>query len=216
MFGRASAPEGVPIRTPEACGTYIAFAPRASSNGHMRAIYLLPLLAACGSDPVNFSEPVGIELDAKSGDAINSVVTENKDITTESGNPYGKFVSDAMAKLGGHDPSLIDIPELTLTLGAQSTGVTSLDEVVTGDVDIAFLVNNTNDTYDVAHVMSPTGIGPVAMQTVFDWTQVSATDRTTMLGGGFKVVLRAPAAASFSTKGADARLQATFTFTAFK
>jgi hypothetical protein len=182
----------------------------------MRVIYLLPLVAACGSDPVNFSEPVGIELDAKSGDAANNVITENKDITTESGNPYGAFVNTATAKLGGHQPSEIEVNDLTLTLGGQSTGVTTLDQVVTGDVDIAFVVNNSNNTYDVAHVMGPSGVGPVTMNTVFDWTQVAATDRPAMLGGSFKVVLRAPSAATFSTKGADARLQATFTFTAFK
>jgi hypothetical protein len=50
---------------------------------------------------------------------------------------------------------------------------------------------------------------------VFDWAQVSATDRSEMLGGGFKVVLRAPAAADFASKGADASLQTTFTFAAF-
>lgn len=183
----------------------------------MKSTTLLPfLLAACGTDPVKVSEPVGIELDAKSGDTQNATVSELKDITTESGNPYGAFVNDAMTKLGGHEPGTLDIDHMTLTLGAQSTGVSSLDEVVTGDVDVSFLVNSTNNTYDAGHVMNPTGIGPVGMDPAFDWTQVTAEDRTTMLNGSFKVVLRGPAATGFSTKGADARLQVTFTFTAFK
>jgi hypothetical protein len=159
---------------------------------------------------------VGIELKAKSGDVDQSAVTAQKDITTESGNPYGAFTNEATAKLGGHQPSSIEIDQLTLTLGAQSTGVSALEQVVTGDVDVAFLVNDSNNTYDAGHVTSPTGVGPVAMNPVFDWATVAATDQTKILGGGFKVVLRSPAAPTFSTLSASASLQTTFTFTAFQ
>ena len=176
----------------------------------------LCVLAACGSDPVNFSEPVGIELKAKSGDVANAAVSEQKDITTESGNPYGKFTTDAMAKLGGKMPSSIGLDQLTLTLGGQSTGVATLDQVMTGDVDVAFIANSSNNTYDAGHVMSPTGVGPVDMSTTFDWSKVTEADRAEMLGGSFKVVLRAPAAADFASKGAEASLQVTFTFAAFQ
>jgi hypothetical protein len=179
-------------------------------------IILLSLLSACGADPVNYSAPVGIELKAKSGDVAQADVTETKDITTESGNPYGAFTNDATAKLGGHPPSRVEVDQLTLTLGAQSTGVAALEEVVTGDVDVAFLVNDSNNTYDAGHVTSPTGVGPVAMNPAFDWSLVAVTDQAKILGGGFKVVLRAPAAAGFSTKGAEADLQTTFTFSAFE
>ena len=183
----------------------------------MKQILLaLPLVTACGSDPVNYSAPVGIELKAKSGDVTNAAVTELKDITTESGNPYGAFTNEAMAKLGGKTPSRIELSNLTLTLGAQSTGVAALEEVLTGDVDVAFIVNDTNNTYDAGHIMNPTGVGPDTMDITFDWAQVAATDRTKMLGGSFKVVLRGPAAATFSSKGADASLQTTFTFDAFQ
>jgi hypothetical protein len=183
----------------------------------MKQIFLaLLLVPACGSDPVNYSAPVGIELKAKSSDVANAVVSEQKDITTESGNPYGAFTNDATAKLGGKTPSRIELSNLTLTLGAQSTGVAALEEVVTGDVDVAFVVNNSNNTYDAGHIMNPTGVGPDTMDITFDWTAVTAADRTEMLGGSFKVVLRGNAAANFSMKGADATLQTTFTFDAFQ
>ena len=177
---------------------------------------LLLGLAACGADPVNYSAPVGIELKAKSGDVSQSAVTEQKDITTESGNPYGAFTSDAVSKLGGHQPSSIDVDQLTLTLGAQSSNVSALEQVLSGDVDVAFLVNDSNNTYDAGHVTNPTGVGPVAMSPSFDWSTVAATDQSKMLGGGFKVVLRGPAAPTFSGKNADASLQVTFTFSAFE
>jgi hypothetical protein len=175
----------------------------------------LLLVAACGSDPVNYSAPVGIELHAKSGDVTQSVVTEQKDITTESGNPYGAFINDAKAKLGGKDPSRIEIDKMTITLGAQSSGVSTLDQVMTGDVDVAFLANTSNNTYDAGHIMSPTGVGPDDMDPSFDWSMVAQQDIAQMIGGSFKVVLRGSAAADFSTKGADATIQVTFTFTAF-
>ena len=177
---------------------------------------LLVLLVACSSDPLQYSAPVGIELKAKSSDVSTSVISEQKAITTESGNPYGAFVSAAMTKLGGKAPGSLAISDLSLTLGAQSTGVTALEEVTTGDVDVAFLVDTSNNTYDAGHVMDPTGVGPVAMDPTFDWSAVSAGDQTSMLQGSFKVVLRGASAASFSGKGAEASLQLTFTFAAFE
>ena len=180
-------------------------------------LFALPVLvlAACGDDPVQFSEPVGIELKTKSGDVVNSTVDANKGINTESGNPYGAFISEAEAKLG-RDPGSIEIDKVTLTLGAQSTNVSTLEQVVTGDVYVQFLTNDTNNTFVVAHFASPTGPGPVEGHPSFDWTQVGAGDIEKMLGGSFKVVLRGPAATGFETKGAEASLQLTFTFTAFE
>jgi hypothetical protein len=165
---------------------------------------------------VQFSEPVGIELKAKSGDVTGMAVNADKNITTESGNPYAKFVSDAMAKLGGAEPSTIDVDKVTLTLGAQSTNVASLEQVVTGDVYVQFLTNDTNNTFVVGHWPSPMGVGPVEGHAQFDWTQVGPADVEKMLGGSFKVVLTAPSATGFDTKGAEASLQVTFTFTAFE
>ena len=182
----------------------------------MKTTIVFFFLAACGTDPVNYSAPVGIELHAKSADVNMSVVTEQKDITTESGNPYGAFINAAMAKLGGKEPSRIEIDKLTLTLGAQSTGVSKLDDVLSGDIDVAFLANSSNNTYDAGHVMNPTGVGPVPVTPDFDWSMVATQDVAQMLNGSFKVALRGSAATGFTTKGADATLQLTFTFTAFQ
>jgi len=126
----------------------------------MKPICLMMLaLAACGTDPVSYSAPVGINLKVKSGDVLSNAISDQKGITTESGNPYGAFVSDAQRKLG-RDPTRIEIDQLTLTLGAQSTGVTKLEEVYTGDVDVAFIMNDTNNTYDAGHVMNPMESAP--------------------------------------------------------
>ena len=180
------------------------------------ACAVLSIVVACGSDPVSFSQPVGIELKAKSGDVNNNAISELKDITTESGNPFGAFITAARAKLGNHDPSRIELPMLTLTLGAQSTGVTKLDDVFTGDVDVAFLMNTSSNTYDVGHVTNPAGVGPDSVDSTFVSTQLSAADYQLLLQGQFKVQVRGPAAAGFQSKGAEASIQATFTFDAFQ
>lgn len=179
------------------------------------SLVAIVLLAACGDDPVNYSDAVGIELKAKSGDATSGAINEEKGITTESGNPYGAFVTAAKNKLG-HDPGDIKLDKLTLTLGV-STGVTTLDQIMTGDVFVKFVMNDTNNTYSVGHFASPTGIGPLEGHTSFDMAaDVADVDIPKVIGGSFKVVLSTTPALDFASKGADASLQLTFTFTAFE
>ena len=60
------------------------------------------------------------------------------------------------------------------------------------------------------------GVGPVAVDVAFESSAVPTADFAKLLGGSFKVVIRGPAAATFSTKGAQANLQVTFTFAAFE
>ena len=176
----------------------------------------LCLFAACGDDPVNYSAPVGIELKAKSGDVTNNAITEEKGITTESGNPYGAFVTEAKNRIG-RDPSNIVLEKVTLTLGGQSTNVTALEQVATGEVFIKFLTNDTNNTFVVGHFENPSGPGPVEGHSSFDMAEnVGAPDVAKIIGGSFKVVLNATPATDFATKGAEASLQVTFTFSAFE
>lgn len=179
-------------------------------------LLVLVLVAACGDDPVNYSAPVGIELKVKSSDATTAAISDDKGITTESGNPYGAFVTAANTKLG-HAPSEIDVDKVTLTLNtAKSTGVAALDEVMTGDVSVQFMMNDTNDPFTVAHFAGPTGVGPVEGSTTFDWSAVGGDNVAKMMAGSFKVVMSGPPAAGFATKGAEASLTVTFTFTAFE
>jgi hypothetical protein len=176
----------------------------------------LVLLAACSDDPVNYSDDIGIEIKTKSGDATDQAITEEKGITTESSNPYGAFISEAKNRLG-HDPSDIVLEKVTVTLGGQSTGVTALEQVMTGDAWVKFLINDTNNTFTVGHFVNPTGPGPVAGDATFAMAaDVTDADIAKVIGGSFKVVLNATPTADFATKGAEASLQLTFTFSAFE
>ncbi len=172
----------------------------------------------CGDDPVSYSAPVGINLKAKSDDTVAGVIDDEKGITTESGNPYGAFVSDARRELGGNDPSTIEVDRVDLFLGASSSGVTRLGEVFTGDVDLLFQMNDTNTSYPVATttIAADASAGPTGFDVTFDGGAISDADYAKLLGGSFKVVIRGTAAAGFDAKGADADLQTTFTFAAFE
>jgi hypothetical protein len=174
------------------------------------------LLAACGSDPVSYSAPVAINLKAKSADTVNNVVSDDKAITTESGNPYGAFVTAATGELDGTAPGTIEVDGVELFLGATSVGVTTLGEIFAGTVEVVFEMNDTNNSYPVATVPmdAATGSGPVELAIGFEG--VSEVDYAKLLGGSFKVIVRGPAAPDFTTKGADADIQATFTFVAFE
>ena len=172
-------------------------------------------IAACSDDPVSYSAPVGINLKAESGAVNGTAISDEKGITTESGNPYGAFVNDARAKLG-RDPSTIEVDKLTLTLGADTTGVTALEQIYAGDVDVLFQMNDTNNSYPIGRVSNPTGTGPVEVSVLLTSDAISDVDWPKLLGGSFKVIIRGPAAAEFASKVAKADLQLNFTFAAFE
>jgi hypothetical protein len=173
-------------------------------------------LAGCGDDPVSYSAPVAINLKAKSADTVGGVVSDEKGITTESGNPYGAFVAAAETELNGRDPSAIEVDSAEVFLGANSVGVTTLGEIFAGSTEVLFEMNDTANSYPVGHaaVEAATGAGPIPIDITFEG--VPALDHAKMLGGSFKVIVRGPAAPEFETKGADADLQVTFTFAAFE
>jgi len=179
----------------------------------LRNLALLAL-TACGSDPVSYSSPVGINLKAESGAVNGTTISDEKSITTESGNPYGAFVTEAGNKLG-HEPGRVEIDELVLTLGANSTGVTALEQVYTGATEVLFTMGDSNNTYVVGGVNNPKGTS-VDVGVAFESQDVAEQDWAKFLGGSFKVVIRGTAATDFATKGAKADLQLTFTFAAFE
>jgi hypothetical protein len=176
----------------------------------------LALCAACGDDPVSYSAPVGITLKAKSANTKDGVVADEKSINTESGNPYGAFVSDARAQIG-RDPVLIDVESTEVVLGPGSTGVAMLGDVFDGAVELAFQMNDTDVTYPVASgAIAADTAGPVPLDVTFAAEAVPDLDYVKLLLGSFKLVAHGAAAPAFASKGAEASLQVTLTFAAFE
>ena len=186
----------------------------------MAVVSFMPLaLAACGGDdePVSHSAPVGIDLKADSDKVVGTNVTDNKNITTESGNPYGAFVNEAQNVLGVA-PGRIEVDGVSLLMGAMSTGVSALNEIFNGRLDVMFQMGTSNDTIPVAHAMidaDTMGRGPVDLTVDFDSASLSPANLTDMVMGNFKVVYSGVVVTGYDALGAKADLQITFTFEAF-
>lgn len=178
---------------------------------------VLVLLAGCPAAPVTYSAPVGISMHAKSSEATNGLVIDNKRISTEQGNPYGAFVSEAKAQLAGRSPTVLVVEGAQLSLGEGSSGVTSLAEVYGGNVTIEFLIDDSNNSFGVANgIVDLTADDALELAPHFDSGALSEFDYLKLLGGHFSVVARGTAARGFADKGANGDLGVTLTFSAFE
>lgn len=179
----------------------------------------LLLAGGCGGDdePISVSAPVGITLKAEGGDFDNNVITVDKGISTESGNPWGAFVRDVDAQLGG-PPNDVKIESLDLLLAASSEGFTELSGVFNGTVDVQFEMNDTGNFFPAGSVVidSTTEGRSIAMDSSFDYAAVQGSDLDKFLAGSFKIVMSGPGAAGFESSDGKAELQLTFAFAAFE
>lgn len=174
------------------------------------------LAAGCGDDPVSYSDPVGMSLSVASGDVDNGTLVDEKNINTESGNPYGAFSSAAQSAIGGI-PSSIEVDAATLTIG-DATGVDALEDIFVGEVAVTFVMNGSDVAYPVAArtIAVGDGAGPVALNVQFDSHTFTDGDYAELVAGSFKVTLSGTAAAGFAGASADADLSLVLTFTAYE
>jgi len=171
--------------------------------------------SGCGDEPVAYSAPVTLNLKAKSSDVAQGALDSEKSISSETSNPYGTFIQTARARLGKTDPARVEVTSLSLFLGANSTGVTTLNQVFTGPIDVLFQLDGGSNSYPVGHLAAPSGAGPDDFEVDFAFADLAPQDQATFFAGGFKVQLRGPAAPSFAAGGADADLQLVLEFEAY-
>lgn len=172
-------------------------------------------LAACNDDPVAFSAPVTLNLKLGPNDVVAGVVHGEKNINSESGNPYGAFVSDAKAQLAGQRPSAIAVTGATVTL-APSSQVATLDNIFANDLAIAFVINDSNNEYLAATGEPAAGATISVLTEQFDSGTMPEFDYLKLVDGSFKTIVRGPAASDFVANGADGDLALTIQFAAFK
>lgn len=152
---------------------------------------LVGLATACDDDPVAYSETVSVKLSGiKSGDIANGQASEDKNINTEEGNPYGDFIKNARAELGGHDPSRIEIAKADVRVHADSKNVSTLDAVFSS---LELFISSSATTIPVGTRNAPTGsTTSIALDEDLDYEPVYDV----MLGGDFKVGVRGPTVAA--------------------
>lgn len=164
------------------------------------AMLVLAMAAGCGGeDPantantVNFSGPVSINIDKfKDGEVRNNAFDADKSVSTESGNPYGMFLSQARATLG-RAPAAVVVDRVTLTLGRDTTGVTAFEQFLGGPLTV--YLASSSATVNIGTVAQPTGAGPVEV-VITATRDTLAPINSDLTQGSFKVGIRVPAAAS--------------------
>jgi len=150
------------------------------------SVLLFGALASCGDDPVAYSETVSVKLSGiKNGDIDNGQASEDKNINTESGNPYAAFLKNARAKLG-RDPSAVEISKATVQVHADSKNVSTIDAVFDS---FEFFIANSATIIPAGSVADPRGTSvAVPIFDDLDYEPVFAS----MLSGDFKVGVRGP------------------------
>lgn len=152
---------------------------------------LLALSSACADDPVAYSETVSVKLSGiKNGDLVNGQASEDKNINTEEGNPYGAFLKNAREALGGRDPGAIEIVKADVRVHSDSKNVSTIQAVFSS---LELFITSSSTTIPVGSKASPTGTSVgIALFDDLDYEPVYDT----MLGGDFKIGVRGPTVAS--------------------
>jgi hypothetical protein len=173
-------------------------------------------IVGCGDDdPVSVSDVVDLKLTLSSGDVDNGTLYDEKNVNTESGNPYGVFVAMAREEIGG-DPSHIAVTGAAVTVEATSNNVTTLGEVFTGPATFEFVMASTRHVVATKDVVAADGAGPVTFAVDFDSDTIPDADYAELAAGSFKVALSGPPAADFEAANADADITISLTFEAFE
>ena len=157
----------------------------------------------CGDDgnTVNHSGPVAITVDKFKDDEVRSgTFDRDRSVTVESGNPYGAFLQQARTVLG-RPPAAVLVDRVTLTLAADTRGVTAFEQFLGGPLTV--YLASSQATVNLGTVAQPRGAGPVEV-TLTATRDTLAPIQADLTQGSFKVGLRAPAAttlpASFDAK----------------
>ncbi|MBL8786777.1 MAG: hypothetical protein JNJ59_17860 [Deltaproteobacteria bacterium] len=167
-------------------------------------------IGACGDDPVAYSETVSLKLSGiKNGDIKNGQAEEEKEISTESGNPYGEFLKNAKAALGGKDPGAIELVSAFVRVHSDSKNVSALEAVFTS---LELFLTTSNTTLPVGTVANPSGTSiAVSLDENIDYEPIFAN----LLAGSFKGGVRGPTVAT-PPADFDLRLTLDLKFTAYE
>jgi hypothetical protein len=147
---------------------------------------LLPLLLAhCADDPIAYSEVISLKLSGiKDGDAKNGVTTEEKNVNTESGNPYGAFLASAEGALDGAEPGRVELSSALVGLHADSKGVAQLDQVFSR---VELFISSSTATYPLGDATSlSASTAAFVLSEDVDWEALQPT----LVQGDFKVGVR--------------------------
>jgi hypothetical protein len=173
----------------------------------LQATFAAGLLLSVGCKPDAVVNDIGINLNIKNADLdANNVLITEKNIATEQGNPYGAFLSDIAAQLGG-EPAVITLEAATLTLvgGDQTT----IEELYVGAVTLTIVDDAAGTETDIATITDPLGVGPLELTIDSDAFDDEAF-QATLNDGSFKMRVTGAAADAAANINADVALSLSF------
>lgn len=144
---------------------------------------LAAFVTGCPEEPIAYSETVSLKLSGmKEGDVKNNELSEEKNVNSESGNPYGAFVKAATDALG-RSPGRIAAKSAFLRIHSDSSGVTDFGEIFTS---MELFFSDSATTIPVGTVGSPSGS---SVEVALSEVDLEAL-HDSMVGGDFKVGVR--------------------------
>lgn len=159
------------------------------------------VVAACGTGPVD-SGTISVTVNSMNESDIRTpgIVQKDKNIATQSGNPWGRFIDAAQAECA-RDPAGFEVRSVSIALDPASD-IAAFQDVIDGAVTVYFSDVSGSDAAairaDVGSTTAPTGVGPVALSVSGTRSSLNPL-RARLVGGDFHVGVRA----ATSLTGAD-------------
>ncbi len=165
-------------------------------------------LVGCSDDPVFTSGQVGISLGLKEGAIVGDQIDSRKNVSTESGNPYGAFIQEVKDEFGD-SPREIRIEAVSLQIQDTKDDVAVFQDLWPESVEVFLAADDTVSGFTVASVQGPTGLGPINVPTrpVDDATALE----TLLASGNFRVGVRGKTALTTASKF-DTKVAVTLSF----
>lgn len=164
---------------------------------HGGFVALLVALAGCGDalGPID-SQSISLTINSMNASDIDppGTIEKDKNISTETGNPWGALLVSAESTCGA-DPVGFEVLSASITLDvAGSSDVTTFEDVISDEASVHFLSTQGSDASAtrvvIASSVSVTGTGPVELVVTATRSQLQTLIER-LIGGDFHVGLSA-------------------------
>lgn len=178
----------------------------------MAALAWVASTGCADDDPVAYSESIPLKMDGikKSDVEKNDEASVEKNVNTETGNPYADFLAAARSSLENKDPSAIEVQSAWIRMRSDTKGVSGVEEVL-ASVEV-FIVGDKTTTIPIGSVDAPTGT-EVEVPITADAEKLEPLQED-LKAGSFKVGLRGPAQDPLPANDFDLRLNIDIRFQA--
>lgn len=118
-------------------------------------VFVLSFTFLACAEPVALSEAVSVKLSGiKEGDVKNGQASSDKNINTESGNPYATFLQSARYALNGDPIGSIEVDGVIIRIHSDSKGVSGIETIFSS---LEVFISTSDTTLSLGQIENPTG-----------------------------------------------------------